>query len=547
MAATRKRKSSAKRAEPAAAAPSAPESGNPNPDQDGTIFVGKGTKPEYLTLRLANRHGLVTGATGTGKTVTLQILAEGFSRAGVPVFAADIKGDLSGLAAVGEAKEGFVKRAADIGIDYQIDEFPVVFWDLFGEQGHPIRTTVSEMGPLLLSRMLNLNEVQEGVLNIAFRVADEQGLLLLDLKDLRAMLGFVAERASELTALYGNVSKQSIGAIQRQLLVLENQQGAKFFGEPALDLADFIRADRDKRGYINILAADKLMENPRLYATFLLWLLSELFEELPEVGDPEKPKLVFFFDEAHLLFDDAPKALLDKIEQVVRLIRSKGVGVYFVTQNPLDVPEAVLAQLGNRVQHALRAFTPRDQRAVRAAAETFRPNPDIDTAQVITELGKGEALVSFLEGNGTPSVVERCLVRPPTARLGTITPQERAAVIADSPVKGRYDTAVDNESAYEVLQKRVAGETASAEGEGASGGGILGTVGGFLGGIFGTNRKRGERLSTGQVVAREVTRSVTNRVLGQIAADIGKSIGGRTGSTVGRAIVRGTLGGILRR
>ena len=527
--------------------PSTSEPGIPNPDGDGMIFVGKGTKPEYLTLKLANRHGLVAGATGTGKTVTLQILAEGFSRAGVPVFAADIKGDLSGLAAVGEAKEGFVKRATDLGIDYQIDEFPVVFWDLFGEQGHPIRTTISEMGPLLLARLLGLNEVQEGVLNIAFRVADEQGLLLLDLKDLRAILGFVADKASELTALYGNVSKQSIGAIQRQLLVLENQKATNFFGEPALALADFMRVDRDKRGYINILAADKLMENPRLYATFLLWLLSELFEELPEVGDPEKPKLVFFFDEAHLLFDDAPKALLDKIEQVVRLIRSKGVGVYFVTQNPLDVPEEVLAQLGNRVQHALRAFTPRDQRAVRAAAETFRPNPEIDTAQVITELGKGEALVSFLEGNGTPSLVERCLVRPPTARLGTITPQERAAVIADSPVKGKYDTTVDNESAYEVLQKRVAGDAAAAEGEGASGGGILGTVGGFLGGLFGTTRKRGERLSTTQVVAREVTRSVTNRVLGQIAADIGKSIGGRTGSSVGRAIVRGTLGGILRR
>ena len=384
-------------------------------DHDGKIFVGKSSKPEVLTLALANRHGLVTGATGTGKTVTLQVLAEGLSRAGVSVFAADIKGDLSGISAVGEAKEAFVTRAKSLGFDYEPDEFPVVFWDLFGEQGHPIRATISEMGPLLLSRLMDLNDVQEGVLNICFRVADEQGLLLLDLKDLRAMLGFIADHAAELTVQYGNVSKATIGTIQRQLLVLENQGGSKFFGEPALALKDFIRTDRDGRGFINILAADKLMENPRLYATFLLWLLSELFEELPEVGDPPKPKLCFFFDEAHLLFNDAPKALLDKIEQVVRLIRSKGVGVYFVTQNPLDVPDKVLAQLGNRVQHALRAFTPRDQKAVRAAAETFRANPKLDTAKVIMELGKGEALVSFLEGNGTPSMVERC-IDPPALR-----------------------------------------------------------------------------------------------------------------------------------
>src|SRR6201988_2942682 len=318
-------------------------------DQDGRIFVGKSDKPEYLALRMANRHGLVTGATGTGKTVTLQVLAEGFARAGVSVFASDIKGDLSGIAAIGEAKDAFVKRAKELGFDYAPDEFPVVFWDVFGEQGHPIRATISEMGPLLLSRLMDLNEVQEGVLNIAFRVADEQGLLLLDLKDLRAMLGYLAEHAAELTVQYGNVSKPTIGTIQRQLLVLENQGGAKFFSEPALALKDFIRADRDGRGYINILAADKLMENPRLYATFLLWLLSELFEELPEIGDQPKPKLCFFFDEAHLPFNDAPKALMDKIEQVVRLIRSKGVGVYFVTQNPIDVPDKVLAQLGNRV------------------------------------------------------------------------------------------------------------------------------------------------------------------------------------------------------
>ena len=423
-------------------------------DKDGTIFVGKSSKPEVLTLALTNRHGLVTGATGTGKTVTLQVLAEGLSRAGISVFAADIKGDLSGISQKGEAKEAFVSRAQSLGLAYQPDQFPVVFWDLFGAQGHPVRATISEVGPLLLSRLMDLNEVQEGVLNICFRVADEQGLLVLDLKDLRAMLGYIADHAAELTAHYGNVSKTTVGTIQRQLLVLENQGGNQFFGEPALALKDFIRTNEDGRGYINILAADKLMGNPRLYATFLLWLLSELFEQLPEVGDQPKPKLCFFFDEAHLLFTDAPKALLDKIEQVVRLIRSKGVGVYFVTQNPLDVPDKVLAQLGNRVQHALRAFTPRDQKAVRAAAETFRANPKLDTAKVIMELGKGEALVSFLEGNGTPEMVERCMVRPPSGRIGPISDEERKALIAKSPVQGKYDQAIDRESAYEVLQKR---------------------------------------------------------------------------------------------
>src|ERR687894_817598 len=347
--------------------------------QDGKIFIGKSTKPEYLDLRLANRHGLVTGATGTGKTVSLQVLAEGFSSAGVPVFAADIKGDLSGIAAPGNGKEPLVKRAKDISVESVPDKFPVVFWDLFGEQGHRVRATVSEMGPLLLSRLLDLNDTQEGVLNIAFRIADEQGLLLLDLKDLRALLQLIAENAKELTTAYGNVSKAMIGTIQRQLLVLENQGGEAFLGEPALDIKDLMRTDRDGRGVVNILAADKLMNNPRLYATFLLWLMSELFEELPEVGDLDRPKLVFFFDEAHLLFNDAPAALVEAVERVVRLIRSKGVGVYFVTQNPADVPEAVLSQLGNRVQHALRAFTPRDQRAVRAAAQTFRQNPAFDT------------------------------------------------------------------------------------------------------------------------------------------------------------------------
>jgi len=524
-------------------------------DQNGAIFVGKGEKTALLSLAFSNRHGLVTGATGTGKTVTLQVLAEGLSRAGVPVFAADIKGDLSGISAVGEAKEALVSRAKSLGFDYQPDEFPAVFWDVFGEQGHPVRATISEMGPLLLSRMMELNDVQEGVLNVAFRVADEQGLLLLDLKDLRAMLGYLADHAAELTTQYGNVTKATIGTIQRQLLVLDNQGGTKFFGEPALALQDLMKKSSDGRGYVNILVADKLMQSPRLYATFLLWLLSELFEQMPEVGDLDKPKLVFFFDEAHLLFNDAPKALLDRIEQVVRLIRSKGVGVFFVTQNPIDVPDKVLGQLGNRVQHALRAFTPRDQKAVAAAAQTFRPNPKLNTAQVITELAKGEALVSFLEGNGTPAMVERIMVRPPSARIGPITADERTKIQSNSPVKGKYDVTVDAESAYEQLQKRTA-DTAhpggpiapgAPQGEAPAGGGWLSSIGGLVGGIFGTNRPRGTRLTPGQAVARDVTRSVTNRVAGQIAADLGKSIGGSMGGTVGRAIVRGALGGILRR
>jgi DNA helicase HerA-like ATPase len=519
-----------------------------NPDRDDAIFVGKGTKPEFLPLAFANRHGLVSGATGTGKTVTLQVLAEGLSRAGVAVFAADIKGDLSGVAAPGEAKDAFVKRAKELGFDYEPDRFPIVFWDLFGEQGHPVRATISELGPLLLSRLMDLNDAQEGVLNIAFRLADEQGLLLLDLKDLRAMLGFVGEHAAELTTQYGNVSKATIGTILRQLLVLENQGGAKFFAEPALALKDFLRTDRDGRGVINILAADKLIENPRLYATFLLWLLSELFEELPEVGDADRPKLCFFFDEAHLLFADAPKALLEKIEQVVRLIRSKGVGVYFVTQSPLDIPDKVLSQLGNRVQHALRAFTPRDQKAVSAAAQTFRPNPALDTARVIMELGKGEALVSFLEGNGTPSIVQRTTIRPPSARLGPVTPDERKAVIDASPVKGKYDQAVDPESAYEVLQKRVQSAMPANESQGsAPSTGVLGQIGTVVGTIFGTNRPRGQRLSQGQLIARSVTRTVTNQVAGKVAADIGRSLGGSLGGSIGRAIVRGALGGMLRR
>jgi len=424
--------------------------------QDDKIYLGTSVKGEYLDLKRANRHGLITGATGTGKTVTLQALSEGFSRAGVPVFCADIKGDLSGLGATGEYKDFLEKRAVEIGFrdEYTFDSFPTVFWDLFGEQGHPIRTTISEMGPLLLSRLMELNPTQEGVLNIAFKIADDEGLLLLDMKDLRALLVNLAERASEISTQYGNVSPASIGAIQRQLLVLEEQGGAQFFGEPALNIMEIMRTDRTGRGMINILAADKLMGAPRLYATLLLWLLSELFEELPEVGDPEKPRLVFFFDEAHLLFDEAPKALVDKVEQVVKLIRSKGVGVYFVTQNPLDVPDGVLAQLGNRVQHALRAYTPREQKAVKVAAETFRPNPDFDAYDVIMALGVGEALVSTLEGKGVPSIVQRTLIRPPSSRLGPLTDAERRKVIQGSPLFGLYDEAHDRESAYEVLKER---------------------------------------------------------------------------------------------
>ena len=543
-----------------------------SPDRNGLIFVGKGDHDQFLSLALANRHGLATGATGTGKTVSLQILAEGFSRAGVPVFAADIKGDLSGIAVRGEAKPELIKRAKDMGFDYKPEEFPVVFWDLFGEQGHPIRATVFEMGPLLVSRVLNLNDVQEGIINIAFRFADDDpeikatdGQGLVDLKDLRELLSYLAKNAKELGSRYGNVAASAVGAVQRQLLVLENQGGTNFFGEPALATDDLIRVAPNGRGTINVLAADKLMSSPRLYATFLLWLLSELFEKLPEIGDPAKPKLVFFFDEAHLLFNEAPKELLDKVEQVVRLIRSKGVGVYFVTQNPVDVPDKVLAQLGNRVQHALRAFTPSDQKAVRAAAETFRPNPKLNTAQVIMELGKGEALVSFLEAGGTPTMVERALIRPPSARIGAITPDERKAVIAKSPLKGKYDTPVDPISAFEILQRRLAGGAAlppvgagpgSAPAPAAPAGsgapapaetGIFHRISDKFRNLFGIGRPRGTRLTTSQSMARNVVRAVAAGMATQLAAGLAKSTGSKTAGTIGKAVVRGTLGGVLRR
>lgn len=501
---------------------------------EGKIYLGQSVKPEFLELRLSNRHGLVTGATGTGKTVSLQVMAEGFSAAGVPVFAADIKGDLSGIAAAGEAKDWVVKRCELIGLsDWEPTKFPVVFWDLFGEQGHPIRATITEMGPLLLSRLMGLNETQEGVLNIAFKLADDEGLLLLDLKDLRALLSHVAERAGELTTDYGNVSKATIGAIQRQLLVLEQQGGEAFFGEPALRIEHLMTRGPDGRGTVNILAADKLMANPRLYATFLLWLLSELFEELPEVGDLDKPKLVFFFDEAHLLFDEAPPVLIDKVEQVVRLIRSKGVGVYFVTQNPLDVPDKVSAQLGNRVQHALRAFTPREQKAVRAAAETFRPNPKLDTARAITELGVGEALVSTLEGKGTPSVVERTFIRPPAARVGPISPAERATLVNTGPLAGEYEETKDRFSAYEKLRGKA--ETASAGSPPASGGGMLG---GILDGIFDTGGGSARPPARGGRRGDTLVESVVKSAARSAASSAGRQIT--------QAIVRGVLGGLFK-
>ena len=473
------------------------------------IFVGLGDTERYLSLPFANRHGLIAGATGTGKTVSLQVLAEGLSLRGVPVFMADVKGDLAGISQPGADKPKLRERATQLGVaDYRAAACPTIFWDVFGEQGHPIRATISEMGPLLLSRLLDLNNTQEGVLNAAFKIADDQGLLLLDLKDLRALLSLMAEQAGQLAATYGNITKASVGAIQRQLLVLEQQGGEHFFGEPALELADLMRTTADGRGFVSVLSAERLMNNPRLYATFLLWLLSELFEELPEVGDQERPRLVFFFDEAHLLFDGASKALVDKVEQVVRLIRSKGVGVYFVTQNPLDIPDTVLGQLGNRVQHALRAFTPRDQKAVRAAGDTFRANPGFNTAAVITELAVGEALVSLLEGSGTPSVVERTRIRPPTSRMGPVLPTERAATIVASPVASRYDRAVDRESAYEVLSERAARPLVPASP-----------------GRPAASPRRAE--GSGMAMVKSIMRSM--------------------GNTIGREIVRGVLGSMRRR
>lgn len=512
---------------------------------EASILLGGAEASPSLLLKYANRHGLIAGATGTGKTVSLQVLMEGLSARGVPVFAADIKGDLSGISQPGEAKPKLIERAQKVGLPhYAFRACPTVFWDLFGAQGHPIRTTVSEMGPLILTRLLELNDTQEGVLNIAFRLADEQGLLLLDLKDLRAMLNYVGEQADELTTIYGNVSKASIGAIQRQLLVLENQGAEKFFGEPALELADFMCLDSSGHGYVNILASDKLMQQPRLYATFLLWLLSELFENLPEVGDIDKPKLVFFFDEAHLLFDDAPKALVDKVAQVVKLVRSKGVGVFFVTQNPLDIPDAVLGQLGNRVQHALRAFTPRDQKAVKAAAETFRPNPKLDVAQVIGELAVGEALVSVLEDKGIPSVVQRTMMCPPAARLGPATPEERAGTLAVSPHKGKYDMSVDRVSAYEQLAKRAQQAAADEDAQPAKKETAETEQGGNAGWWQAESGKAPRSTATRKTASR---RKSNRQGLGEaMAKSVVRSVGSSIGREVGRKILRGVLGSILK-
>jgi DNA helicase HerA-like ATPase len=469
--------------------------------------IAKSTRFHGILPRMANRHGLIAGATGTGKTVTLRVIAESFSRIGVPVFLADVKGDLSGMARAGRENPKISERLAQLGVeDFKFAGYPVTFWDLYGQQGHPVRTTVSEIGPLLLSRLLDLNDTQGGVLNLVFKVADDNGLLLLDLKDLRAMLQHVGDHAAQFKTKYGNVSAASIGAIQRALLKLEGQDGERFFGEPALDLDDLMQTDGTGRGVINVLTADKLINAPQLYATFLLWLLSELFERLPEVGDPDKPKLAFFFDEAHLLFNDAPNVLLEKIEQVIRLIRSKGVGVYFVTQNPLDIPDVVLGQLGNRVQHALRAFTPRDQKAVKAAAQTFRQNKDIDVASVISELGVGEALVSFLNEKGQPNVVDRALIYPPHSQLPPISAAEREEIIKQSTIAGHYDKALDRDSAYEMLQARApqVEQPAEREGEGWQ------TGAGKLLGALGTSAAR----AIGSQVGREIMRGVLGSIFG---------------------------------
>jgi DNA helicase HerA-like ATPase len=493
------------------------------------ILLGKGDAPVYLLTKYANRHGMIAGATGTGKSVSLMVLAEGFSRLGVPVFLADVKGDLAGLAMAGAMNDKLKARIEKLGIDWQPGANPVVFWDIYGDAGHPVRTTISEMGPQLLGRLMELNDTQQGVLEIAFKVADDTGLLLLDIKDLRALLVWATDNAKEISQHYGLVSPASIAAIQRAVLSLEQNGGDHFFGEPALDIADFMRQDLSGRGIVNILAADQLILKPKLYTTFLLWMLSELFEKLPEIGDVELPKLAFFFDEAHLLFDDAPPALRQRVEQVVRLIRSKGVGVYFCSQNPDDVPNVILGQLGNRVQHALRAFTPRDQKAVKAAAETFAPNPKIKVADVITQLGVGEALVSTLQEGGVPLPVERALITSPGCRIGAITADERSQVRARSPVGGKYDTAVDRESAFETLNRRAQESVAPAPPDAPAGGdgNKAQRSGGWMDVakdmVFGTSRRQG--------LLETMAKSVVRNASGQL----------------GRSILRGVLGSMSKR
>jgi len=494
-------------------------------DTETGIFIGKGERPVYLLPRYGNRHGLIAGATGTGKTVTLMTLAEGFSRLGVPVVLADVKGDVSGLSQAGTTSERLQQRVAQLGIEgFAHEANPVVFWDLYGREGHPVRATISEVGPTLLARILELNETQAGVLEIAFALADAEGLLLLDLDDLRSLLSFVSDNRKEISANYGLVSPQSVAAIQRAVLSLSRDGGESFFGEPALELGDFMRTDLTGRGVISVLAAGQLVLKPRLYSSFLLWLLSELFENLPEVGDQDRPTLVFIFDEAHLLFDDAPPALRQRVEQVVRIIRSKGVGVYFCSQFPDDVPDEILGQLGNRIQHALRAYTPRDQKAVRTAAETFPANPGLDVAAAIGELGVGEALVSTLQDRGVPLPVERTLIAPPRCRMGPVTPEERGAVRARSPIGTRYDTPLNRESAYEVLSRRAA-EAAAAKAPASgrhAGDQTAGTTGSVVGTfLWGTGRRQGMV----ETMAKQAARTV--------------------GGQLGRRIVRGVLGGIL--
>ncbi|MEO6359106.1 MAG: helicase HerA-like domain-containing protein [Sphingomicrobium sp.] len=532
---------------------------------ESSIYIGSaagGANPQQLELSRANRHGLIAGATGTGKTVTLQGLVEGFSNAGVPTFVADVKGDLAGLAMAGspatKTHDIFAARAAEIGYpDWQYRECPVQLWDLFGTQGHPIRTTISEMGPLLLARLMNLNDVQEGVLTIAFHVADKDGLLLLDLDDLQAMLVDVGERAEELTLAYGNVSKPSVGTIQRSLLQLRSQGGDNFFGEPALELEDFLKVDSDGRGIVNILAADRLMASPRLYSTFLLWLLSELFEQLPEIGDVAVPKLCFFFDEAHLLFDDAPPALLEKVQQVVRLIRSKGVGVYFITQNPIDIPDSVAAQLGNRVQHALRAFTPRDQAAVKSAAETFRTNPDLDVTSAITELKVGEALVSLLQPDGAPAPVQRILIKPPASRVGPITMEERKLLITTDEIGSRYDVLIDRESAQELIAARVSVAAASAaEAQAQSAEEKTAAANAKAEALAERDRikltREQERLDTQRQrederqAARQAREAARPSMADKMMQSAGRAVASSVGRQIGNTLLRGILGGFMR-
>lgn len=503
--------------------------------QDSGIYLGQADEQHPLLLKYANRHGLIAGATGTGKTLSLQGLAEGFSKAGVPVFIADVKGDLSGLAAAGVDKAPLVERAKQIGFELDYSPCPVIFWDVHGKQGHPVRTTISEMGPIMLSNLLELNDTQEGVLNIVFAVADAEGLLLLDLNDLRSMLTHVSENASQYSAQYGNVSGASVGAIQRALLTLEAQGGKQLFGEPALSINDFMRVAPNGQGAVNILSAETLMQTPKLYSMLLLWLLSELFEDLPEVGDMEKPKLVFFFDEAHLLFNDAPKALVEKIEQLVRLIRSKGVGVYFITQNPADIPANVLGQLSNRVQHALRAFTPQDQKGVKAAAETFRPNPAFKTQEAITTLGVGEALVSVLDAKGSPTIVQKTLIRPPLSLVGQISVAQRDNIIAQSPIKGVYEQLVNRESAYEILTVKVQKSIAS-------------DAGGIWGAITGAATASAGGSNTPQsTTTYSPSPKPRGRQPDSMIMTMTKSVVRAAGSQIGRQVVRGLLGAMLKK